>query len=157
MHAAKSRPKGLDLATYRAALNRAIETDHFIDYRAVYGYAQGIEDTVDAIEEVLKEGHAAEVIELTEHALAGVENVLGAIDDSDGVMSAAFSTDYRNFISPHARRRSLIRRPWRGGSSNGSFGPISTRSSTRPISTPGCSANMGSPNTGGSQRPNGCA
>jgi uncharacterized Zn finger protein len=86
MEAAKRAPKGLDLATYRAAIDSAVETDDFVDYRAVSDYTQGIEHTVDSVDELLKEGHAAEVIELSEHALAAVEEAMGSIDDSDGYM-----------------------------------------------------------------------
>jgi len=40
-----------------------------VDYHGVYGFTSGIENVVDSIAELLDAGHAAEVIELTEHAL----------------------------------------------------------------------------------------
>jgi len=49
-------------------------------------YSRGIEDTIDSVEALLKEGHASEVIELVEHSLGSVENALGSIDDSGGYM-----------------------------------------------------------------------
>jgi tetratricopeptide (TPR) repeat protein len=38
------------------------------------------------VEELLKEGHPAEVIELAERALKAVEKAMGSVDDSDGYM-----------------------------------------------------------------------
>jgi uncharacterized Zn finger protein len=86
MKASRKAPKGLDLATYRAAIDGAVDAEEFVDYRSAYDYAQGIDDVVDSIEELLKEGYALEVIDLTEHALAAVENAMGSVDDSDGHM-----------------------------------------------------------------------
>ena len=86
MSAAKKAPKGLDVATYREAIDRVVDTGEFVEYGAAHDYAQGIEDTIDSVEELLKEGHAAEVIELAEHALAAVEDGMESVDDSDGHM-----------------------------------------------------------------------
>ena len=86
MRAAKKTPKGLDLATYRQAIDDAVDAGGFVDYGEAHDYAQGIEDAIDSVEELMKEGHASEVIELTEHALAAVEDAMGSIDDSDGHM-----------------------------------------------------------------------
>jgi hypothetical protein len=71
MKAARKGPRGLDLATYRRAIDRAVETGRFVEYGAARGYARGIDD---AIEELLGEGHASKVNGLTEHALAAVES-----------------------------------------------------------------------------------
>jgi uncharacterized Zn finger protein len=84
--AAKKSSKGLDLATYRRAINDAVEPDGFVDYRSAHDYAHGIEEAIDSVEELLKEGHPAEVIELAEHALNAVEKAMGSVDDSDGYM-----------------------------------------------------------------------
>jgi uncharacterized Zn finger protein len=86
MKAAKKGPSGLDIATYRQAIDDAVNLGGFVEYREMYGYARSIEDAVDSVEELLKEGHAAEVIELAEHALATVEEAMGSVDDSDGHM-----------------------------------------------------------------------
>ena len=86
LKASRKTPKGLDLATYRAAIDGAVDAGEFVDYRSAYDYAQGIDDVVDAIEELLKGGYALEVIDLTEHALAAVEEAMGSVDDSDGHM-----------------------------------------------------------------------
>jgi hypothetical protein len=63
-----------------------VEPDGFVDYRSAYDYAHGIEEAIDSVEELLKEGHPAEVIELAEHALKAVEQAMGSVDDSDGYM-----------------------------------------------------------------------
>ena len=86
MKAAKQGPKGLDVATYRQAIDEAVDTGGFVDYRNAYDYAQRIKEAIDVVEQLLREGHAAEVIGLTEHALEAVEEALGWVDDSDGDM-----------------------------------------------------------------------
>lgn len=86
MKTATKGSKGLDLATYRRAIDEAVESGGFVDYRSAYHYASGIEEAIDSVEELLKEGHAAEVIELTEPALEAVEEAMGSVDDSDGYM-----------------------------------------------------------------------
>ncbi|MGC9455766.1 MAG: SWIM zinc finger family protein, partial [Phycisphaerae bacterium] len=87
MQVARERPEGLDTATFRAAIDAATETGGFVDYHEAYGFTSGIENAVDSIAELLDAGHAAEVIELTEHALRRCERALGQMDDSDGGMS----------------------------------------------------------------------
>lgn len=84
LKAAKKATKGVDLATYRDAIDSAMDAGGFVDYRSAYEYAQGIEDAIGPIEELLKEGHAAEAIELAEYALSTLESAMGSVDDSDG-------------------------------------------------------------------------
>ncbi len=86
MKTARKGPKGLDLVTFRRAIDRAVSTGDFVDYRSAYDYARGIEEVLDSVAELLKEGYAAEVIELSEHALTVVEDAIGSVDDSDGHM-----------------------------------------------------------------------
>jgi uncharacterized Zn finger protein len=86
MKTAKKGAKALDLVTYLRAIDEAVESDGFVDYRSASQYARGIEEMIDSVEELLKEGYGAEVIELTEHALGAVEDAMGSVDDSDGYM-----------------------------------------------------------------------
>jgi uncharacterized Zn finger protein len=86
MKAAKKGAKGIDLITYRRAIDEAVEVDGFVNYRSAYEYASGIDEVIDSVEELLKEGYADEVIELAEHALDAVEEAMGSVDDSDGNM-----------------------------------------------------------------------
>jgi len=88
MQVARQCPGGLDLATFRAAIDAATDSgaDGFVDYRQAYSFTSGIDNVVASIAELLDAGHAAEVIELTEHALGRCEDALGHMDDSDGGM-----------------------------------------------------------------------
>ncbi|MBI4481544.1 MAG: SWIM zinc finger family protein [Acidobacteria bacterium] len=84
MKAAKRSAKGVDIAAYRQVIDGAVDPGGFVDYRNAHDYARGIEEAIDSVEELLKEGHAPEVVELTEHALGAVEDAMGTVDDSDG-------------------------------------------------------------------------
>ncbi len=86
LKAAKRGGKGLDLDTYRQAIDEAVEAGGFVDYRDACGYASGIEEAIDSIQELLQEGHASAVIELAEYALEAVEQATESVDDSDGYM-----------------------------------------------------------------------
>ena len=86
LKAAKKSSKGLNLAAYRSAIDEAVETHGFVYYRRAYDYSRGIEEVINTIEELLTEGHAAEVIELSEYALRSVEEAMASVDDSDGQM-----------------------------------------------------------------------
>jgi uncharacterized Zn finger protein len=86
LEVARSSPKGLDLRTYRRAIDAAVNAGDFVDYEDAFDYSQGIEDAVKGIEELLRDGHAVEVIELSEYALERVERAIEQVDDSDGYM-----------------------------------------------------------------------
>ena len=90
MRAAKKGAKRLDISSYRRAIDVAMDTGDFVEYGAAHDYAQGIEDVIDSLDELLGEGYGVEVIELVEHALVGVEGGLESVDDSDGYMSGVF-------------------------------------------------------------------
>ncbi len=83
---ARKGSKGLNLATFRAAIDNAVDAGGFVDYRSAYQYAEGIDQAVDTIKGLLKDGHAAEVIELAEYAIAAVEDATDQVDDSGGHM-----------------------------------------------------------------------
>jgi uncharacterized Zn finger protein len=88
LEVAKCGPRGLDVATYRAVIDRAVDAGQFVDYRSMHAYTGEIDGVIDRIEELLKEGHAAQVVELAEHALERVEEAMGSVDDSDGHMGS---------------------------------------------------------------------
>ncbi|GJL54272.1 MAG: hypothetical protein NPIRA02_14040 [Nitrospirales bacterium] len=83
---AKQGKKGLNVHAFRRSIDRAVDGGGFVDYHSTYDYAQGIDDVVDSIAELLQEGLGTEVIEVSEYALRAVEESLHAIDDSDGYM-----------------------------------------------------------------------
>lgn len=77
MRAARKRSKGVDLAAFRKAIDDAFRPGELLDYGPVADFTQGIQDVVESIAELLKEGHAKETIDLCEHALKAAE---GAMD-----------------------------------------------------------------------------
>ncbi|MFI5398383.1 MAG: SWIM zinc finger domain-containing protein [Candidatus Binatia bacterium] len=84
MRTAREGKKGINLETFRKAIDHAIEPGEFVDYHSMYEYTRGIMEIIDSIADLLKDGHAAEVVELTEHGISAVEDCLGSVDDSDG-------------------------------------------------------------------------
>jgi len=84
MKAARRGQGGPDIATYRRVLTDAFRTGGFVDWRGVSDYAQRIHQALSGIEELLREGCAAQVIELAELGLRQCERALGEVDDSDG-------------------------------------------------------------------------
>ncbi len=86
IRAAKGSKKGLDVSAYRDAIDAALDTGDFVDYGAAYGFSDGINEVIDSIDELLREGWPAEVIDLTEYALAGVSQSIEYVDDSDGLL-----------------------------------------------------------------------
>ncbi|MGH3448580.1 MAG: SWIM zinc finger family protein, partial [Nocardioidaceae bacterium] len=86
--AAASRSGGRpDLKSYRQALTAAFETDGYIGYREAYDYTSGIRSVLDGLQLLFDEGHAPDVVALSEYAADLAEDALGYIDDSDGGMS----------------------------------------------------------------------
>jgi hypothetical protein len=86
MKAARRRPGGTDVATFRRVLTDAFSTGGFVDWRGAWAYARRIHEAINGVEEFLNEGHAAEVLDLIEHALRQCERALGQVDDSDGAV-----------------------------------------------------------------------
>ncbi len=80
-----------NLAGIRRSLSVAFDTGDYIPYREVYGYARGLDEAVDLVEGLLKEGHTHEVIELAEHAMTLTEEALSQVDDSDGDVSGVLN------------------------------------------------------------------
>ena len=78
-----SRMGGLDLAAFHRAIDDAVDFDDDY-YGPPWKYARGIQNVVGTIEELLEEGFAQEVIELSEYALASVERAMNY--DVDGTI-----------------------------------------------------------------------
>jgi uncharacterized Zn finger protein len=79
-----SRVGGLNLAVYRRAVDDAVKLDDDDYYGPPWGHAGSIQNVVEAIAELLEEGFADEVIELSEYALAKTEGAIGY--DVDGTI-----------------------------------------------------------------------
>ncbi|MDP2623607.1 MAG: hypothetical protein Q8Q29_07420, partial [Actinomycetota bacterium] len=84
LEAAKSVGRDVNLDAYRQAIDEVIVVRDGVDYREAYDYSQSIGEVINSIRELLDAGHAEEVIALSEHALADLEDAWGLVDDSDG-------------------------------------------------------------------------
>lgn len=96
MNAARENPFGLDIDTFRKAIDDAtFMQDGYVDYRGSYEYAHGIERVLSSIHKLVEDGHATKVVELAEYALTRMENVYGMVDDSSGNVGSVMSSVQR--------------------------------------------------------------
>src|ERR1700684_126643 len=51
-----------DMDSLRVLIDQAFAFHEFVPYREVWGYVHGIEETIDALDEMLTDGHPGEVI-----------------------------------------------------------------------------------------------
>src|SRR5215813_4854656 len=84
LYAARRSGPDTGAAAVRQAFERAVRVRGFVHYREAGGWARGIDDAIDSIEQLLKDGQAAAVIELCESALQSLLAAIQAVDDSDG-------------------------------------------------------------------------
>jgi uncharacterized Zn finger protein len=73
-----------DVSRYAALIDRAFAVHGFVGYRDAYDYFAGIDETVDALAELLTCGRPEAVIELAEHALRALAAAIERVDDSGG-------------------------------------------------------------------------
>jgi len=66
------------------AIDRATRIRGYIEYAEVPGWAEGVHDAINALDDLAAGGHAGLVLKLAEHAIARIESAVAAIDDSDG-------------------------------------------------------------------------
>jgi hypothetical protein len=121
------RDFGRRIAGNGRAVDDAVDFDDYLG--SSWDYASGIQNVVGAIAELLEEGFAPEVVELSEYALARIEGARAY--DVDGTLLAAFSKGWRSSLTKPASGRSRTRRRWRNGSSSGSWAATTIRSSTQ--------------------------
>ena len=79
-----SRMGGLDLAAFRRAVDDAVDFDDYSD--SPWDQTRVIQNVIGAIAELLEEGFAAEVVELSEYAIARIEGAGGY--DMDGTIGS---------------------------------------------------------------------
>jgi uncharacterized Zn finger protein len=91
LETARMNPELIDLATYRRSIKNATRANDYVDYYSAGGYARGVHRVIESVASLLDDGHAVEVIELTEYALSQIEKSLGYIDDSDGHMGGCIN------------------------------------------------------------------
>jgi uncharacterized Zn finger protein len=78
--------KNVNLALYRRAIDRALDFDDDDWNYSGYEYSSRVEKIIKSHRDLLKDGFAPEVIELTEYCLAQLDEALQSIDDSDGYL-----------------------------------------------------------------------
>lgn len=66
------------------AFDVAVDPGGFVSWNEAYGFAQGLEEVIGAVEEHLGGGHGAEIVAFCEHALRRVEEAFEYVDDSNG-------------------------------------------------------------------------
>jgi hypothetical protein len=86
MAAASGGPRAERLATFRASVDAAVSTRGFVSWDEMWDYSSGIDESIDGLERLLGDGHADDVVELAEYALAAVEAAMQEVDDSSGYM-----------------------------------------------------------------------
>ena len=79
-----------DLDAYRQILREAIECPEYVDYDAMPDYAQGIEEAIYPLGELLGAGHAAAVIDLAEFALIELDKANEMVDGGDGLLNPIY-------------------------------------------------------------------
>lgn len=90
MDAARDNPSHLNVSVFRKAIDDAVYVPKgFIHYKDAYDYAGGIMNVVYSLEKLLEDGHAPQVVDLTERALDKLVGVYGMVDDSGGNVGSA--------------------------------------------------------------------
>jgi len=84
LYAARRSGPDTGAAAVRRAFEKAVRVRDFVPYREATGWARGVDDAIDSVEQLLKDGQAAAVIELCESALQSLLGAIQAVDDSDG-------------------------------------------------------------------------
>jgi tetratricopeptide (TPR) repeat protein len=84
--ARRSGPESHANAALRAFEN-AVQVDDFVPYEQVPGWARGVDEAIDVIEGLLRDGQSAAVIGLCESALRSLVEAIEMVDDSAGHFS----------------------------------------------------------------------
>jgi uncharacterized Zn finger protein len=84
LYAARRSGPDTGVVAVRRAFEKAVRIDDFVPYREATGWARGVDDAIDSVEQLLNDGQAAAVIELCESALQSLLGAIEAVDDSDG-------------------------------------------------------------------------
>lgn len=79
-----------DLAAYRKLIQEGIETHDYVDYEAMPDYAQGVEEVIQPLGDLLRSGQAAAAVELAEFALTELSKASEMLDGSDGSLNRVY-------------------------------------------------------------------
>ena len=84
LYAARRSGPDTGVAAVRRAFEHAVRVRDFVSYREATGWARAVDDAIDSIEQLSRDGQSAAVIELCESALQSLLEAIGLVDDSDG-------------------------------------------------------------------------
>lgn len=79
----------LDDTALRERLERAIDIDDFVDWRRAFAYFRDVDEALEAVEDLIRQGFPDTAITLAEYALELLEDASSSIDDSDGGLAEA--------------------------------------------------------------------
>lgn len=82
--AGADRESGPDFHQLAHAFDVAVHPGGFVPWNEAYGFAQGLEEVIGAVERHLGSGHGAEIVAFCEHALRRVAEAFEYVDDSNG-------------------------------------------------------------------------
>lgn len=86
LRAAMAAPAGEGMPALEQALDRATNIRGILRYGEVAAFARGVDDTVDMLDRLVRDGRPAVAIDLAERALRRLEQALEQADDSDGLI-----------------------------------------------------------------------
>ena len=78
---------GPDLREWRRRIRSAFSTGDFVSYYEAAGWADGVNDMIEAVADLGKAGHHEAVAELAEYAHQRADRAMAHMDDSDGWLS----------------------------------------------------------------------
>jgi tetratricopeptide (TPR) repeat protein len=84
VYAARRSGPDSGAAAVRRKFEKAVRVRDFVSYREAAGWARGVDDAIDSVEQLLQDGQFAVVIELCESALRSLLGSIQSVDDSDG-------------------------------------------------------------------------
>ncbi|MFY9397549.1 MAG: DUF6880 family protein [Desulfomonilia bacterium] len=127
MHASINPDGTIDVDRLRKCLSTVILAEDFIDCHESYDYFCRVGNALDILENLLETGHAAEVMELCEHALSDVETAMDPLGDSgdsmDDIISGLVDIHHRACRKARPNRREMARKlfEWELGSKHDIF------------------------------------
>ena len=85
-----ARGSGADLVEWRSRIDRAFRASSrrgFVAYDEAHGWAAGVDEVIDALDDLCDAGHYDAVVRLVEHAHRRTDQSMDYVDDSDGWLS----------------------------------------------------------------------
>ena len=86
LYAARRSGAEASVAAVEKVFQKAVETGGFVYYREMASYARGVNEAIDSIEQLRRDGQPGAVVELCESALGSLIGAMEQTDDSDGYM-----------------------------------------------------------------------